>query len=343
MASLDRYGRYLIVPSEGGESVPHTRATTWASTLEDRFALERWGRRTMALGLARRPDLVASVAAAKDDDRRRLDRLCEDALEAGGSSRGANIGSALHEFCARIDGGEDVDVPAPWDADIRAYRKVLDEAGFEVELVERTVVVDRLQVAGTLDRTVCRNGRRFIADIKTGKDLSYGWPAIACQLAIYSRADTLYDTKAGTHSSMPEVDQTIGIVIHVPAGQGKAELFGVDLNVGWQGALLAGQVRQWRKDNFRIGLERSENAVFCRRSWLVQRIGSLVAEYPDAAAVVAQRWPIGVPTLKQSDEHTIDQLDAIVVVLDEVEGAFGLPFGELDPTRNINNKERETT
>ena len=85
----DRYGRYLIVPAGGGKPVPHTRATTWASTCDNRYALEKWSRRTVALGLARRPDLLASVAAANDDDRTTLDALCERALEAGGSSTSA--------------------------------------------------------------------------------------------------------------------------------------------------------------------------------------------------------------------------------------------------------------
>ena len=53
-------------------------------------------RRTLALGLTRRRDLAAAVAAAKDDDQDTLDDLCERALEAGGSSTAApTLGKAL--------------------------------------------------------------------------------------------------------------------------------------------------------------------------------------------------------------------------------------------------------
>jgi hypothetical protein len=321
---FDHQGHYLVVPPGGGEPVPHTRATTHASTNDDRYGLEKWGKRTVALGLARRPDLLAGVAAARDDDRSRLDALCDDALEAGGSSTGRNIGQALHEFCERVDLGEDVKVPETWKADIEAYRAVLAEGGFEIEAVEKTVVVPELTVAGTFDRLISRAGRRYVADIKTGQSLQYGWPAIAIQLALYSRASTVYDFETEKHSPMPDVDQTLGIVVHVPAGNGTAELIGVDLNVGWDGALLAQAVRTWRRTLFRIGLA---DDVATHRARLTARIKYLVAEHPDVAAELATRWPKDVPTLKSSDAHTPLELDAITVVLHQIEAAARLPFG----------------
>jgi hypothetical protein len=52
--AFDRLDRYLIIPEGGGAPVAHTRATTWASTLDDRYGLERWSRRTVAPGRPRR-------------------------------------------------------------------------------------------------------------------------------------------------------------------------------------------------------------------------------------------------------------------------------------------------
>ncbi len=146
ISAVDRWGRYLIVPPEGGEPVAHTRATTWASTLDDRYAFEKWGRRSVALGLARRPDLLASVAAAKYDDRDTLDGLCERALEAGGSSTKATLGQALHKFAKRIDNGEDVDVPDPWRAVLDVCTEALLRAGITVDLVEQVCVCPVLTV-----------------------------------------------------------------------------------------------------------------------------------------------------------------------------------------------------
>ncbi len=84
VAHFDRWGRYLIVPAAGGAPNAHTRVTTWASTLDDRYGLEQWSRRTVALGLARRPDLLAQAAVAQADESDTLNGLCEAALEAGG-------------------------------------------------------------------------------------------------------------------------------------------------------------------------------------------------------------------------------------------------------------------
>jgi hypothetical protein len=340
---FDRWGRYLIVPEGGDEPVPHTRATTHAATLDDRYGLEKWSQRMVAIGLSRRSDLLAQVAAAPEHDRGRIDSIVVDAIEAAEASKGRNIGEALHQFTERLDSGELElgNVPNPWQADVAAYRKSMGEAGFAVELIERTCVVPRLVVAGTFDRLVVRDGRRFVLDVKTGQRLDYGWGAIATQLAIYSRAATLYDFDTAEHSPMPEVDQRVGIVAHVPAGGGKCELVTVDLEVGWQGAELARLVRTWRKATFRLGDVGA--SLPSRREWLVAQVRRLVNEYPEAARDLAQRWPVGVPTLK-ADGHTDEQLGEIAAVLQQVEGEHRIPFAdEPDPAQTTSGERRRAS
>jgi PD-(D/E)XK nuclease superfamily len=345
--AFDRWGRYTIVPPEGGKAVPHTRATTLARTLDDEFGLTKWRQRMVGVGVAKRPDLLAQIAACQPDETSRLDALCRDAVEAAGASSSANLGQALHSFAQRVDEGEDLSiVPDAWRPDVVAYRAAMEEAGFVVELVERVCVVPSLKIAGTFDRTVLERGkRRYILDLKTGRTLDYSWGSIAVQLSLYAHASTLYDSESDEHSPMPEVDQETGIVAHLPAGQGTCALYAVDLVKGWEGALMADRVRAWRKEEFNLGRVdvASPPATTTRRDWLTERIRLLVTEHPDVAAVLAQRWPIAVPTLRQSDEHSIEQLDEIVVVLYQIEGEFRLPFGELDPTRNTkDNEERKT-
>ncbi len=73
---------------------PWTRATTVASTLEDRYGLERWAKRNVVLGIAARPDLYALAASAKPEDKDLLHSIVDDAEEAAKARSGANLGNA---------------------------------------------------------------------------------------------------------------------------------------------------------------------------------------------------------------------------------------------------------
>jgi hypothetical protein len=321
---FDQWGRYLIVPADGGKPVAHTRATTHAATLDDRFALEKWSQRMVAIGLSRRADLLAGVAAARDDDKTRIDSLVVDAIEAAEASAGRNIGQALHEFTERLDLGELAleRVPEPWLADITAYSEAMQAAHLTVELVESTVVVPDLTVAGTLDRVVWLGGERYILDVKTGQSL--GLTSIAIQLALYAHGATIYNRSTHTHTPMPPVNQRIGIVAHCPAGQAKCELLAVDLDLGWQGALLAHHVRSFRKAKVKAEMPKD------RRTWLVGEITRLKEHHPEALAALAAQWPLGVPTFKH-DGQTAEQLERVAEVLQRIEGEHRIPFGEPDP------------
>jgi hypothetical protein len=256
----DRFGRYLLPdPGEPGatSTLPWTRATTFAKSIADTFGLAKWELRQVAKGLTLRQDLFALAASCSADDKKTLDQVCSDAKEAAASSSGANLGTALHTFTERVDRGEQVNVPPPWDADVTAYGKALDEAGITVlpEYIERIVVVRQFNVAGTLDRVVRLDatGRLYIDDTKTGRNLSYSWTEIAIQLALYAHADAMWNGAAGRYEAMPEVDQDTALVVHLPVGQATAEVHEVDITAGWQAAQLCADVRAWRA---RKGLSR---------------------------------------------------------------------------------------
>jgi len=322
----DHLGRYLLVPPEGGNPVAHTRVTTFASTLDNRYALEKWGERKVAVGLARRPDLLALVAAHQNDAQR-LDSIVVDATEAAEASRGRNMGEALHALTEQYDRGDVqlAQIGEAWRADITAYAEAMVAAQLEVELIERTVVIPSFSVAGTLHRTVIRAGRRYILDVKTGQSL--GLQTIAIQLALYAHAETIYDHDSKTHSVMPEVDKKVGIVMHVAAGSGVCECIAVDLETGWQGAQLASFVRGFRRAPVKVDLP----AIPDRRSYLVNSVRRLVEQYPDAAAALAQQWPAGVATLR-TNGHPPEHLELIAAVLHRIEGEYRIPFGdEPDP------------
>jgi hypothetical protein len=337
---LDHANRYLLIPDGGSERAPHRRVTTLARTIEDTYGLERWNRRKLADGLAKRADLVASVAAARGNDKR-LNEICDQAIEAAGASSSANLGTALHSFAEQVDRGELSidDVDEPWARDVLAYRSALEDNEFTVELVEEIVVLPGLGVAGTVDRVVEHRGHRYVLDLKTGKDLKFGWPAMAAQLACYAHAATIYNDKDDTHRPMlDDVSQELGIIAHIPAGQGTCELIGVDLEVGWRGAQLAHTVLEYRKAGFRRKWGLDANVE--RREWLVRQVRRLMDDFPAAAADLATFWPVDVPTLRQ-DGHTSEQLDQIAAALQRIEGVHGVPFSdEPDPAHAMSRGMR---
>lgn len=244
----DRWGRYLLPDPDSGKDKAWTRATTWASTVADTYGLTQWQLRMVAKGIATRRDLYALAAATPVEDRKTFDRLVNDAKEAAAASSGANLGTALHAFTERLDRGEVVEAPDPWQADIDAYRKAMTERGVQVhrQWIERITIVRSLSVAGTFDRVVTVDGRRMIADVKTGKDLSYSWGEIAIQLAIYAHADAIWNDRAGAYEDMPTVDTDRALVMHVPVGKGWCQLHEVDIAAGWQMAQTCADVRKWR-------------------------------------------------------------------------------------------------
>jgi hypothetical protein len=212
--------------------------------LEDTYNLSRWQQRMVALGLTKRPDLVLA-AAAHHDDKERLNEICQSAMDAAAAGAAAGVGTALHKVTERIDRGEDVDLktlPEAYRADIRAYAETT--AAFKRIAVEQFVVCDELKVGGTPDLVIEYNGDRYIADKKTGS-IEWGAGKIAMQLAVYSRS-LFYDHETRTRTPLGDVNQEVGIVIHLPAGEGRCSLEWVNISAGWKAVQLATDVRTWR-------------------------------------------------------------------------------------------------
>lgn len=261
-ALRDQWGRYKLPHPVTGQEQSWTRATTFADTLEDSYGITLWKQRCVALGVAKRPDLLALAQSLElDADKKNLDNLCKSALEAVAAGTRANLGTALHKMAERLDRGDTYAVPKAQFADMEAYQAVKDKHGIEThpKYIERITVVPEVEVAGTLDRIVRYKGKLYIADLKTGKDLHFGWNKIAVQLALYSRGAGLFNPAIAGYDPMPKVDQERGIVIHVPAGEGRAELHWVDIEAGWEAAQLCWKVRNWRKHkglSERFGSER---------------------------------------------------------------------------------------
>ena len=243
----DRWGRPLIIQPNGSKPVAYTRATTVAKAVEDQTNLMQWKQRQTLLGLIIRPDLALAAAAAKNIDdekaqKKQLNAITEQCMEASESSASATKGTALHSLCETVDrGGKPQHVPAEFEADIAAY--IERTRTLRHRHIETMLVNDELKIAGTPDRISTYMNRLHIADIKSG---SIAFPhSIAAQLAIYANS-SLYNPETGERAPLTGVDKRHGIVIHLPAGRGQCSLHMVDIAAGWKAVQLAVQVREWR-------------------------------------------------------------------------------------------------
>lgn len=267
--------RPLIVPPGGGKATAYTRVTTYIGCLDDRRALEKWLQRQVALGLSVRKDLQLAVIAHQDD-KRELDRVCEQASEAAKSKAAATVGTALHALTEQCDAGtlDLATVPEEYRPDLVAYRATMDDAGIKVLASEQFGVHDGLRVAGTWDRCIEIDGRCYIADVKTSNaDLSYTIPTASMQMAVYSRC-SLYDPATHARIELDGINQDRALIIHLPSGKGECTLHWVDTAAGWEAVQLAGQVRAWRARGKNLATDFFE-----------ERVAAEFAALPDPAPV----------------------------------------------------------
>lgn len=244
----DRWGRPLIRPVDGTERIPYTRASTLARALSDSTALTNWKMRQVAVGAALRPDLLALVAAAHStNDTKTIDTTCTDLLEAAGGNAAANLGTALHSVLETVDRGGTPYIPAGYTDDVEAYMRATER--LEVLGIERFVVQDELQTAGTFDRLVqLPDGRIVVADLKTGSSAARYPLSVAIQTAVYAHG-TVYTEKDGRKGHLPEmgVSTDVALLIHLPAGKGTCTLHLLDIATGWEAAKTAVSIRALNK------------------------------------------------------------------------------------------------
>jgi hypothetical protein len=257
MPTTGRWGWY-----QDHDGAIYRRTSTLVKEVEtDNHNLDKWKQRQVLIGAARRGDLVTAVKAmgAPDpmtgwtrDQKKLLDELVDKAGEAAKDTDGAITGTAVHTMTERIDRGEPVaqvaeGLPAAVAQGLRSYAALRELNGWRSVEIERTVVLDQLEVAGTFDRVdylpelaallgpgVCQHGDEcpdvglhggdlpVIVDVKTEKDPTLNGLHIGPQLAIYSRARRMWRPTGGAHPLMRNgevVRYPSGDVIMVPNGE----------------------------------------------------------------------------------------------------------------------------
>lgn len=256
----DRWGRYVLPHPETGKEQGWTRATTHAKIISDTFKLHQWQERMTAKGLVARPDLYALVGST--DDKKELNRICEDAKQAAGSKIGANLGTAVHNYTEQLDRGvefRNIGVPSTVANDVISYGEMLTAYGLLPvrDMIERVVLNTKLGVAGRLDRVLTNikpvgrwvtPGALFIGDVKTAANIGYSWLEVAIQLAIYANSEYFWNIETQTYERVPQIDLDEAIVMHVPVQQGEATPYRINIRQGWEYALLAAEVKSARND-----------------------------------------------------------------------------------------------
>ncbi len=351
-APKDRWGRYKISDPATGKERGYTRVTTIAKVLDDSSSLADWKTRMAITGLVQRADLLAQASTSLDD-RSKLNKIANDAIEAAGAYSRANLGTALHSITQQLDLGMKPQILQGLQADIETYVASIAawDFGMRKEWIEVLLINDEFEYAGTADRIVTtRDNRICIFDLKTGTDLSYSFGSIAVQLAMYAHADWVYDWKTGERTPLPEgLDMKEGIICHLPAGEATCKFYTVDLEAGWEAAQMSFKTRDWRKrkdlfkpyqfsDEKRRVVEPvvnpmpqaddsvSPKELQIRQEWMKQRIANLTRE---AQAMLILCWPEGCPKLQETSP---EQLQQLVKVIETVEAQHDIPFFDADPT-----------
>jgi hypothetical protein len=250
-----RWGRYRRPHPITGKIEEFTRCSTVANAVQSTFALDRWQRGRLIYGLVRRLDLIELAQGFELDDWASFERISERAQEAAGANVKADKGTSLHRFAEIADGGRVLprQVSEVNRKDVNAYRGALEANRLIVrpDLMERVIFVDAFGVCGRLDRIYQINTPTrpifVVGDLKTSQHspLEYSAVSVAVQLSIYSRAD-FFEVGDGTgvweRPPVP-VDQDFGLVVHFPSGSARAEVFEVDLQLGWELAGMAVRIR----------------------------------------------------------------------------------------------------
>jgi hypothetical protein len=241
--------------------VPYTRASSLSDFVTNDRGIQIWERRYLIRGMGQNEDL-AELAACEtyntglvgpdepaQDDRenrasgRRLDEIGDRALERAKIHAKADYGTAVH--LATEPGSQAVPTKR-MRADVASFAPTLEAEGIHILQTEAFVANDTLMSAGTFDHLLWVPGFGvIIGDKKTGKMNPYEF---GIQFSTYANGDA-YDVYTDKRSVIhPDLNPDWGMVIWMPALQGKTILKMIDLRVGYEDAKRAAAVRDAQKE-----------------------------------------------------------------------------------------------
>lgn len=256
-----RVGRGIPLVQVNGKWERFSRSSNAGKVLDDENALADWRIRTMLLGAAYRPELMAQVSTLDGDlDKKQLRDIAEECLVAGKGRARQVKGTAVHAMLDHID-RHDVWEPTPdYALACQAYVQACAQYGLVCLDIEVPCINVGERLAGTMDRryrttrvliapdgTSVPIGSVLASDTKTGRTLEHNQGTYSTQLAAYVDSE-LYDLETNTHQPFePGTYKEWGLVMHVVVDDARCDVYWVDLNAGREGLKLARQVKAWRK------------------------------------------------------------------------------------------------
>lgn len=265
--SRNQRGAPMLVPrgAPAGVRAAYTRASSFASRIQNKDFLYTWKSRYLARAIAENEDLALLLAGEiyttgfgrgdLDENRasgKRIDLVIERALDRMGIHERADYGTAVHSFCV-----PDSNVPpGRLKADVNAYNECLEAHGLTVIESEVFVANDEVMAAGTFDDLLYSGEYGYVGgDKKTGK-MDAGF---AVQLGIYFNGER-YDTDTDTRSPIVSEDMqddfgdqrdlNEDVALLFAIKDGKCDMYEVDIAKGWRIAQSIAAVF----DDFDMGL-----------------------------------------------------------------------------------------
>jgi hypothetical protein len=270
----------MLFPPEGGKAVAYTRPSTMAKWLDSQAGLINWKASMAMIGMARSKPIQARIAAivartendAYRENKEALKDLVENATQIAQAQGRADLGTAVHEFTELLDAGtlDWTYVPEQLKAPLHAYQEKM--SSFTVVDSEIFVAVDEpsrgknpIRGAGSMDRIIHHPELGFVvADIKTGADEPKYPLGATTQVSIYSRGkryrDGRFGGSPGFTDGVPNIDETawrkplhpelntsVGLMIHLPLDRSECALYELDLEAGWESLLLGHKVQEARR------------------------------------------------------------------------------------------------
>lgn len=241
----------------------YARVTSFIDVLEDKKFVVAWKERMVLLGCAEDPSFLDGALKIDKDSREGKDALNRRAMaaqERAGANDKSEKGDHLHTASEAVDRHEEPQGLSDDDAADMAAYAAGTHPFFKIHRIEQLVVNEDLGTAGTPDRvsswcgageliapdgTVIRPDELLITDLKTGR-VDFGTLKMAMQLAIYSRSKLNVNDSPDRADPGP-INQKWGVIMHLPAGSGKLDLYWADLELGWEAVQVARNVRAMRK------------------------------------------------------------------------------------------------
>lgn len=264
-------GRYMLPQRDGSKKARgYQRVTNLVAAISDQFGLRMWEIEQTLRGVAASHTLYQELMDVqpawdrmdKADRKRAVESFMERAKTAAEADLGARFGNHRHAVVEGFHAGLPLGIQNSLTRrhlSLYANALVRNHLRALPDLQERRVLVEALEVVGTLDNVVedLRSGLLHVADLKTQRKF-WTWLEISAQLACYAHADAMWDNVRGCWVDMPKVDLQRAMVLWMPRvppcafrcpgecehgpGEPSVEVWEVDIERGWETAQLCYRV-----------------------------------------------------------------------------------------------------